>query len=86
MPLKLLFIVYFVFCASMTSYAVTSELEISKRLLRIDPGQESDLSVALSSENWQPVDSFGVHGYDKGIYWLSTVSYTHLTLPTTPYV
>ena len=77
MPLKRLFIVYFVFCTSMTCYAVTSELEITKRLLRIAPGQESDLSVALNSENWQTVDSFGVHGYDKGIYWLSIKIHSH---------
>ena len=77
MPLKRLFIVYFVFCTSMTCYAVTSELDITKRLLRIAPGQESDLSAALNSENWQTVDSFGVHGYDQGIYWLSIKIHSH---------
>ena len=45
-------------------------------------------SDALSYDTlWPTIDKLGYDTYQKGfIYTTNTVSYTHLTLPTTPYV
>ena len=51
--------------------------DVERRLLRMDAAGASDIYAALTSQDWELVKDFGVHGYDDGIYWL------HLTIRST---
>ena len=59
--------------ASDTPLQTNATYSIERQLLRIDPSMASDLTAARSSDQWQDTQDFGVHGYDKGIYWLKLI-------------
>ena len=61
--------------------AVESPLEIAPQL-----SQRISNTVLLKREDTQAVFSFKLRGAYNKMANLAPVSYTHLTLPTTPYV
>jgi signal transduction histidine kinase len=70
MLLRFLIITCLLASALMPNQSIAESYEVERRLLRIDATESTDLKAARNNQNWQTVQDFGVHGYDKGIYWL----------------
>lgn len=70
MFLRFLFITCLLTSALLPNQSMAESYEVERRLLRIDAAESTDLKAVRNNQNWQTVQDFGVHGYDKGIYWL----------------